>query len=142
MNRRQVCEEPARLLRSRDVGSGRCCTGSESVCVKTHRILSHRNPRMTNGSRSSRRAMANQPDGAAAAAAYPPWVLLERFCTPVVRGSSIVDTKTLAAGYTTTNHPIARRRALRRAATGGVARVRPAPRRRPAIRFRSPCGPR
>ncbi|RCV37397.1 hypothetical protein SETIT_8G059300v2 [Setaria italica] len=51
--------------------------------------------------------MANQPDGAAAAAAYPPWVLLERFCTPVVRGSSIVDTKTLAAGYTTTNHPIA-----------------------------------
>ncbi|KAK3121726.1 hypothetical protein QOZ80_8BG0659830 [Eleusine coracana subsp. coracana] len=37
------------------------------------------------------------------AAAYPPWVMFEHYCTEEVSGSSIGDTKTLAAVRTTTD---------------------------------------
>ena len=43
-----------------------------------------------------------------AAAAYPPWVMLEHSCTREVQGSSssIADTNTLASCRTTSGHPI------------------------------------
>ncbi|TVU00910.1 hypothetical protein EJB05_53641, partial [Eragrostis curvula] len=63
---------------------------------------------MTKRSGSSRRKKAKQRAAAAASVAYPPRVLLERYCTEEIHGSSssVADTKTRAAGHTAAGSPI------------------------------------